>query len=52
MDVADLLFIVITAAFVAVCVAYVRWCDRIVGPDEWSADALVVEEHEREEVAA
>jgi hypothetical protein len=31
--VADLLFMVITIAFFAVCVAYVRLCDRIIGPD-------------------
>ena len=32
---ADVLFILITLAFVAVCVGYVHWCDRIIGPDEW-----------------
>jgi hypothetical protein len=31
--VADLLFVVITIAFFVVCVAYVRLCDRIIGPD-------------------
>jgi hypothetical protein len=31
--VADLLFIIITVAFFAVGVAYVRLCDRIIGPD-------------------
>jgi hypothetical protein len=31
--VADLLFVVITIAFFALCVAYVRLCDRIIGPD-------------------
>jgi hypothetical protein len=31
--VADLLFVVITVAFFAICVAYVRVCDRIIGPD-------------------
>jgi hypothetical protein len=31
--VADLLFVVITIAFFAICVAYVRVCDRIIGPD-------------------
>jgi hypothetical protein len=29
------LFIAITVAFIAVCVAYVRWCDRIIGPDDF-----------------
>jgi hypothetical protein len=31
--VADLLFVVITIAFFVLCVAYVRVCDRIIGPD-------------------
>jgi len=30
---ADLVFILITFAFFAVCVAYVQLCDRIIGPD-------------------
>ena len=30
---ADLLFVVITIAFFVLCVAYVRVCDRIIGPD-------------------
>jgi hypothetical protein len=34
--VADVLFILITLAFFAICVAYVRWCDRIIGADEWT----------------
>jgi hypothetical protein len=31
--VTDLLFIAITVAFFALCVGYVRLCDRIIGPD-------------------
>jgi hypothetical protein len=31
--VTDLLFIAIAMAFFAVCVGYVRLCDRIIGPD-------------------
>jgi hypothetical protein len=31
--VADLIFLVITVAFFALCVGYVRLCDRIIGPD-------------------
>jgi hypothetical protein len=31
--VTDLLFIVIAVAFFALCVGYVRLCDRIIGPD-------------------
>ena len=30
---ADLVFIVIVVAFFGLCVAYVRLCDRIIGPD-------------------
>ena len=30
---ADVLFIVIVVAFFALCVGYVRVCDRIIGPD-------------------
>ena len=29
----DLVFILITVAFFALCVGYVRVCDRIIGPD-------------------
>jgi hypothetical protein len=31
--VTDLLFVAIVVAFFAVCVGYVRVCDRIIGPD-------------------
>jgi hypothetical protein len=36
--VADVLFILITVTFFAICVAYVRWCDRIIGADEWTSE--------------
>ena len=29
----DLVILAVTACFFALCVAYVRWCDRIIGPD-------------------
>jgi hypothetical protein len=29
----DVLMLLLTAAFFAVCIAYVWWCDRIIGPD-------------------
>ena len=29
----DVIVLAIIAAFFALCVAYVRWCDRIIGPD-------------------
>lgn len=31
---ADLIFVSIIVAFFALCVVYLRWCDRIIGPDE------------------
>lgn len=34
----DLLVVVMTTGFFAVCVAYVALCDRIVGPDDPSTD--------------
>ena len=37
----DVLMLVLIAAFFALCIAYVWWCDRIIGPDpaETSASA-------------
>ena len=29
----DLVVLAVIACFFALCVAYVRWCDRIIGPD-------------------
>jgi hypothetical protein len=29
----DVVMLLVIAAFFAVCIAYVRWCDRIIGPD-------------------
>ena len=34
---ADLIFVSIIVAFFALCVVYLRWCDRIIGPDEFGA---------------
>jgi len=31
--VADVVFLIITAAFFALAVAFVKLCDRIIGPD-------------------
>ena len=31
---ADVLMLAIFAGFIAVCIAYTRWCDSIVGPDD------------------
>ncbi|HYN32280.1 MAG TPA: hypothetical protein VES40_06625 [Ilumatobacteraceae bacterium] len=35
---ADLIFVSIIVAFFALCVVYLQWCDRIIGPDEFSAE--------------
>lgn len=32
---ADLVFVSIIIAFFALCAAYLKWCDRIIGPDEF-----------------
>ena len=34
----DIIFITATLAFFAICVAYVNWCDRIIGPDEFGGE--------------
>ena len=31
---ADALMILIFVGFITLCIAYTRWCDSIVGPDE------------------
>ena len=33
----DLIFIAATIVFYAICALYVRWCDTIVGPDDFSS---------------
>ena len=35
---ADLVFVSVLVAFFALCVAYLKWCDRIIGPDEFGAE--------------
>lgn len=30
---ADILMVLLFLAFTGLCVAYVSWCDRIIGPD-------------------
>lgn len=37
---ADLIFVAVICAFFALCVLYIRWCDRIVGPDEFAPPVL------------
>lgn len=34
----DLLVVLMTVGFFAICIAYVALCDRIVGPDESDPD--------------
>ncbi len=34
---ADLVFVSIIVAFFALCVVYLRWCDRIIGADDFTA---------------
>jgi hypothetical protein len=36
--VADVIFVSVLVAFFALCVAYLKWCDRIIGPDEFRAE--------------
>ncbi len=31
---ADVIFVAVICAFFALCVVYIRWCDRIIGPDD------------------
>lgn len=35
---ADVLFLLITVAFFAICVAFVQLCDKIIGPDSEHGD--------------
>ncbi|MGB8861945.1 MAG: hypothetical protein WCC60_22000 [Ilumatobacteraceae bacterium] len=35
---ADLVIVTIIIAFTTLAVAYISWCDRIIGPDESSID--------------
>ena len=37
----DLVFLVIMVAFFALCIGYVRLCDRIIGPDPHPASTAV-----------
>ena len=31
---ADVIFVAVICAFFALCVGYIRWCDRIIGSDD------------------
>jgi hypothetical protein len=50
---ADIVFICVALAFFALCAMYVRWCDRIIGPDIAEAPRLAdTDEGAIEEIAA
>ena len=34
----DFIFIAATIVFFALCTLYVKWCDKIIGPDELRSD--------------
>jgi hypothetical protein len=36
----DVVFIAVALAFFGLCVLYIRWCDRIIGPDVFAAVPL------------
>ena len=51
----DVLVLFLIAGFLAACLAYVQWCDRIIGPDPTDLDDLEDDEQasglERDAVA-
>ena len=51
----DVLVLFLIVGFFAACLSYVRWCDRIIGPDPTElgdlADDEPVSRLERDEVA-
>lgn len=46
---ADLVLVALIIVFIAICVAYVSWCDRIIGRDD--AASASIPETEPEAVA-
>ena len=48
----DLLMLLLTVGFFALCVAYVWWCDRIIGPDPADLTEELTEEHVDEPAVA
>jgi hypothetical protein len=40
---ADIVLIALTLGFVALCVAYIAWCDRIIGPDDFGPDPQLLD---------
>ena len=49
---ADLVIVMTIAAFFVVCVAYVVWCDRMIGPDPAVKPDGAIDRIEAEEVPA
>ena len=43
----DLVVILMITAFFALCLAYVHWCDRIIGPDPVDAVDEVADDDTR-----
>jgi hypothetical protein len=35
---ADIILVAATLAFIAICVGYVNWCDRIIGRDDFGSE--------------
>jgi hypothetical protein len=54
----DVVMVAVTTTFFALCLAYVRWCDHIIGPDPVEpgtepADASAgAADHDRTDVSA
>ena len=40
---ADLVLVSVIIGFTALCIAYISWCDRIIGPDAVVADEQVTQ---------
>jgi len=50
---ADLVLVAVIVAFTGLCVAYISWCDRIIGPDVFEVPALLDDSSDdAEQVAA
>ena len=47
---ADFIFVSLLVAFTALCVAYISWCDRIIGSDEPGNGASSVTDTQKEAV--
>ena len=43
---ADLFLVALILAVTALCVAYISWCDRIIGPDEPTSSPTLVAQPE------